>query len=100
MRFFCPHCRQPIEGERAGVRLPPLKAAIFDAIRESGDMGVSSEGLIMRLRDRCNHRIASHNTVKAHIHQLREYLADSKVAIVCDRGRPALWRIKPKREAL
>lgn len=95
---FCPTCHQSIAIERAGVRLSPLKAAIYDAIRAAGDMGISTDGLIMLVRDRCDHHITSNNTIKAHIHQLREYLVDSGQTIVCDRGRPALWRIECRRE--
>lgn len=35
-RTICPHCKQEMREERAGVRLPPLKAHIFDVIRRAG----------------------------------------------------------------
>ena len=46
----CPFCHSV---ERLGVRLPPLKAAIFDRIKRAGDIGVTSDEIVADLyRDR------------------------------------------------
>jgi hypothetical protein len=45
----CQACGQPLRERRFGVVLTPLKAAIVDAIKRAGDLGVSSEGLIWAL---------------------------------------------------
>jgi hypothetical protein len=47
----CPTCHQPFAVERLGVRLTPLKAALFDRIKCAGDIGVSSTELVGELYD-------------------------------------------------
>ena len=84
----CPHCRQPIAIERAGVRLPPLKAAIFDAIKAAGAIGVSTDELIARLYE---NRVVSRETIKAHVNQINDRLAETDYQIISMRGLPALW---------
>ena len=39
---ICPTCHQTILVMRLGARLTPLKAAIVDAIKAAGDVGISS----------------------------------------------------------
>ena len=91
MPRICPHCQQPIAIERAGVRLPPLKAAIFDAIKAAGAIGVSTDELIASLYDG---RAVSRETIKAHVNQINDRLAETDYQIISMRGRPALWALK------
>ena len=46
---ICPTCRQIVGEVRVGVRLTKLKAQIFDRVKASGDVGVSSEELLFAL---------------------------------------------------
>lgn len=80
MLRVCPYCRQSIRIERYGVPLTPLKAGIFDAIKQAGDVGVNSDEIISGplYRDR---RRASRDTIKAHIFQINELLEETDWAI-------------------
>ena len=42
---LCPHCRQPLPEWRAGVRLSPLKAHIFDVIKRADSNGITIEDI-------------------------------------------------------
>src|SRR5262245_19756418 len=42
----CPHCHQPIDDIRLGVRLTPLKAAIVDRIKAAGDIGTTTTEIV------------------------------------------------------
>jgi Fe2+ or Zn2+ uptake regulation protein len=60
---------------RCGVRLTPLKARIFDLVNRAGEGGISADdigGII---------GAANPNTLKAHVYQLNEALAESGVEI-------------------
>jgi hypothetical protein len=87
MTLCCPQCHQPIAIERLGVRLTPLKAAIFDRIKRAGDLGVSSTELVGELYD---NRVAT-NTVKAHVWQINQVLAETSFVIRSD-GR--VWFLR------
>jgi hypothetical protein len=68
----CPQCGQTIAAIRLGVRLTPLKAAIFDQIKAAGDLGVTSIEIVADLyRDR---RAVAPTTVKAHVNQINDLL--------------------------
>jgi hypothetical protein len=86
---ICPHCHQPIATERLGVRWPPLKARIVDAIRAAGDVGVSSRELHHEVyRDAA--RARSVLSIKAHIWQINLELEATDWHIVSDqRGKLA-----------
>ena len=72
----CPHCHQSITTERCGIRLPLLKAGIFDVIKQAGDFGITTEELAHEIyRDR--RRRPSKYTVKAHIWQINERLEET-----------------------
>jgi hypothetical protein len=94
----CPSCGQPISVDRAGVRLTPLKAAIFDQIRSAGAIGITSTEILGSelYRDR---RRANHDTIKSHCWQINEQLADTPWVIVSDRRRWFLQRRKVRRAA-
>lgn len=99
----CPHCHRPYTTERASVPLPPLKAAIFDAIKAAGEIGISSQDLIGSVYETPRSLV----TIKSHIHQLNDLLDGTGLRIVSERqgrggsGRwaPALWRLTRTRRA-
>jgi hypothetical protein len=80
MTPLCPHCRQPLINTRLGVRLSPIKARIFDAVRRAGDAGVSRESLERLIYD----RPVSDKNVKAHVLQINEMLAHTEWSIRSD----------------
>jgi hypothetical protein len=86
---FCPYCRQEVRTERAGVMLTLLKAGIFDTIKASGDIGVSSFEIAHGplYRDRGPVGITA---IKAHVWQINQVIRD--FVIVSDGRRWFLWR--------
>ena len=90
MTTCCPHCHQPIATERFGVRLTPLKAAIFDRIRRAGELGVTSVEIVSDLY--VDRRPVSSTTIKAHAFQINEQLCATDWRIVSDRRRWFLQR--------
>lgn len=74
---FCPRCRQPMAEVRSGVRLPPLKAHIYDIVRRAGIDGV----MIEDINAIAFGGSANPVTIRAHIHQLNELLADTDIQI-------------------
>jgi hypothetical protein len=89
MNVCCPHCHQTITAMRLGVRLTPRKAAIVDAIKAAGDIGISSEELKYVLWDRDTVCV---DTVKAHIWQINEVLEETDWIIRSDSRRWFLSR--------
>jgi hypothetical protein len=88
---FCPTCHRPMPPEtRAGVRLTPLKARIFDVIRRAGVDGISAVDINAIVFD----RRASLDTVKAHVWQINELLDETGIAI---RGGGGSFRIVERR---
>jgi DNA-binding response OmpR family regulator len=86
----CSTCHQPIPDARFGVPLTPLKAAVVDCIKAAGDIGVSSEELLMTLwRDRGP---VETNTIKSHVNQINDALAGTDWRIHSDRRRWFLTR--------
>jgi hypothetical protein len=90
----CPHCHQQIAHERLGVRLTPLKAAIVDRIKWSGDLGRSSESLVRELY--FDRKPVSMTTLKAHVFQINELLAATDWVIASDRRR---WFLRRRRRS-
>jgi hypothetical protein len=81
----CPACHQPIREMRLGVRLPPVKAAIVDAIKAAGDVGISSSELPFR-------------HVKSHVCQINDILEETDFRIVASaRGASARWHLIKRR---
>ena len=88
----CPHCGQTLVFVRAGVRLTPLKADIFDLIKAAGEVGVSSQEILDRaFRDR---HVAGADIVKMHVYQINELLEATGFVIVSDRRRWTIARRK------
>ena len=81
MKAFCPQCHQPIGLLRAGVRLLPLKAAIYDAIHAAGDIGITSREILQdvyRYRKKPRHI----DTVRLHVIQINDLLIQTNTAII------------------
>jgi hypothetical protein len=96
-RTLCPHCHQPIRSPvRLGVSLPPRKAALFDAVKAAGDVGISSAELRTQVWDgkRCPHN------VKSHMWQINTMIESTGYRITADgRGRFARWSLVDRRKA-
>jgi hypothetical protein len=81
----CPHCHQPTGNLRLGVRLTPLKTAIVDRIKTAGDIGVTTGEIVSDLyRDRS---AVNPTTIKAHVNQINDLLAETTWRIRSDRRR-------------
>jgi hypothetical protein len=70
----CPTCHQVLPETRLGVRLTPLKARIFDAVRRGGRDGIDRADLFELIFGGEPH---SRETLKAHIFQINELLEDT-----------------------
>jgi hypothetical protein len=83
MTACCPLCHQPLGTLRFGVRLPAFKAALIDAIKRTGDIGISSAELIAGelYRDR---KPVQLTTIKSHICQLNDLLTDTDWRVASD----------------
>ena len=76
----CPHCGQNLPEIRLGVRLPPLKARIFDLIQRGGRNGIDKRDIFdIAFDDQPKAKLA---TLKTHIWQINELIADSGYRIV------------------
>jgi hypothetical protein len=93
MAAVCPHCGQSIAHERLGVVLTPLKAAIVDAIKRHGDLGISSAELIGG-EVYSGRRKVCDSAIKAHVGQVNDMLDGSGWRIASDRRRWFLQRRK------
>jgi hypothetical protein len=74
---LCPHCQQPMPQWRAGVRLSPLKARIFDAIKRAGADGIRIEDI----NAICFDGLSTNVNVRTHIHQINDALAETDIQI-------------------
>lgn len=91
---ICPACHQPVRETRLGVRLPTLKASIFDAIKAAGDVGISSREIVAALDMSCRPV-----TVKAHVFQINDLLEKTMWRIVSDgAGGACRWHIVKRRQ--
>jgi hypothetical protein len=70
---ICPACGAVRPEIRLGVRLPPLKARLFDLVKRAGTGGISTADLRLAFDD--NRR--SSVTIKSHIWQTNELLEDA-----------------------
>jgi hypothetical protein len=86
----CPHCGAPIIP--AGLRLPPTKARIFEAVRHRPGIAAEDLRAIVWAHDpnggpECRH------TIYAHIAQLNKLLAAYGIAVRAPKGAGAGYRI-------
>ena len=85
MARLCPHCRRPMTYQRVGVFLPPLKAAIFDIIKRSGDVGITAEELAHDVY--CDRRLRPHpRTIKSHCWQINAFYLEETDWIITSEG--------------
>jgi hypothetical protein len=81
-RTQCPHCGQTLPTTRLGMVMSPLKAKIFDAVARAGVNGIPCHALYELIFVGRN---SSRETLKAHIWQINELIADEGRRIVSDR---------------
>lgn len=79
----CPCCGQPLPEKRLGVRMTPLKACIFDLVKRAGERGIFTAELQARVFTNGQ----SPETLKAHIWQINDAIADEGYRIKSDRMR-------------
>ena len=77
MTKLCSHCHQPLPELRAGVRLSPLKAHIFDVVKRADSNGITIEDI----NAICFDGRASAVNVRNHIHQINDALAGTDFEI-------------------
>jgi len=89
----CKTCGQTLPEMRAGVRLTPLKARLFDAVQRSGGAGIPTESLLARVYDGHGVKPARWESIKSHVHQINELLEDAGLRIASSRGRHPCWTL-------
>jgi hypothetical protein len=93
MMTVCPRCHQSVDEIRLGVRLTPLKAALFDRIKAAGDIGISTTEVVNDVyRDRSP---VKPTAIKSHVGQINDLLASTDWRIRSDHRRWFLQRGKP-----
>jgi hypothetical protein len=91
----CPTCGQSVTRLRLGVKLTPLKLAIFDLVKAAGDEGISSQAIIHELYG--NRRDVLLTCVKSHAFQINELLSGTEWVLTSDRRNWFLRRRDRKR---
>ena len=89
----CDNCGQALPEIRLGVRLTPLKARLFDLVKGGGINGIHSDDLYSRLYPEGG---GSRHTLKSHVRQINELIADEGYRI---EGKGSFYRLVdiPKR---
>ena len=91
----CHHCGQALPEMRLGVRLTRFKAHLFDLVRRGGSDGISSDDLFSLLYPDGG---GSRQTLKAHVWQINEMIADEGYRI---EGRGSSYRlVNVRRQAM
>jgi len=83
----CDSCGQALPEMRLGVRLTAFRARLFDLVRRSGVDGIHSEDLYSQLYPDGG---GSRQTLKAHVWQINELIADEGYRID---GRGSSYRL-------
>lgn len=83
----CDRCGQALPEIRLGVRLTAFKARLFDFVRRSAIDGIHSDDLYSLLYPEGG---GSRHTLKAHIWQINELIADEGYRI---EGRGSFYRL-------
>jgi hypothetical protein len=94
MKHCCSRCGQVLPEVRFGVRLPPLKARLFDLVERAGAYGIATDNLYSALYPDASHRMSA---VKVHVAQINTKLAGTGVRISGAGGHYRL--IKPTARA-
>lgn len=86
-------------GLRGGVRMTPLKARLFDAIKAAGDVGISTNELLFKVYE--GERLPQRSVIKSHIWQINEILEDTGLKIVSlwETRRVRYWMLVTARPA-
>src|SRR5262245_6796202 len=88
----CHHCGQALPEMRLGVRLTAFKARLFDLVQRGGIDGISSADLYSFLYPDGG---GSRQTLKAHVWQINEMIADEGYRI---EGSGSCYRLVNMRE--
>ena len=83
----CDRCGQALPEMRLGVRLTPFKARLFDLVKGGGINGIHSDDLYSLLYPEGG---GSRHTLKAHVWQINELIADEGYRI---EGRGSFYRL-------
>jgi hypothetical protein len=83
----CDSCGQALPEIRLGVRLTAFKARLFDLVRRSGINGIHSDDLYSLLYPDGG---GSRHTLKAHVWQINELIADEGCRI---EGHGSFYRL-------
>lgn len=88
----CATCGQRLPDIRAGVKLTPLKALIFDIVKNAGDDGIEWDDLFRMIwKDHPNP--LQRKCLKAHIWQINDLLEDSGLRIVGQKYYGCVYRL-------
>ncbi len=92
MTECCPTCHAPYKASRIGIRMPLLKAELFDSIKMAGEIGISTQELLtMHYQSKKVHA----DTIKSHVHQINDLLVETDYQIYSDQVRPhPRWYLK------
>ena len=82
MSTCCPTCGQPMPITRAGVRLSPLKARIFDIVKRAGTDGFPTRELVGMLWEGKSMTNLQQHVIYCHVHQINDALEDTGLRIV------------------
>jgi hypothetical protein len=95
MRTHCYFCGQLLKQKRMGVELAPLKARIFDLVKDAGENGAASTDLLAQLpiRGEVERRV---QTLNVHINQINAKMAKTGWRIIGLSFRKFLIKQKKK----
>lgn len=85
----CECCGQPMPETRLGVRLTPLKARIFDAIKRAGYDGIDRNDLFALV---FSNRPVKRSCLKSHVWQINDAIEDTGYRI---EGRQSFKLVSP-----
>ncbi len=88
MKQFCQCCGQPIANIRVGVRLTPLKADIFDAIKRRGPHWIKAAEIASQIGYSRNPSI-----IQTHVWQINDVLVETDWHIQGKRGYDGGFRL-------
>jgi hypothetical protein len=95
---LCMSCGRPLPERRCGVVLPPVKAAIFDAVARAGAAGISDDEISAELYVVTTQPLAiarAKAAIKVHVSQLNARLAGTGTVIVSEGRRRYLRQVAP-----
>jgi hypothetical protein len=96
MSSLCMSCGRPLPERRCGVVLPPIKAALFDAVARAGDAGIGDDKIIAELYVVTTPLAVARAkaAIKVHVCQINARLAGTGYVIVCQGRRRYLRRVE------